>query len=64
METKKQQQQPPRMTVKSKGIVISDLKGFLEKKKAERAARVNEVKNNVNNNVDLLVASKLHLNCI
>ena len=45
--TKQQQQQPPRMTVKSKGIVISDLKGFLEKRKAERAARVNEVKNNV-----------------
>ena len=46
-ETKQQQQQPPRMTIKSKGIVISDLKRFLEQKKTERAARVKEVKINV-----------------
>ena len=34
------------MTIKSKGIVVSELKRFLEQKKSERAARVKEVKNN------------------
>ena len=46
-QQQQQQQQQPRMTIKYKGIVISDLKRFLEQKKTERAARVKEVKINV-----------------
>ena len=36
------------MTIETKGIVISDLKKFLEEKKLARAARGKEKQNNVN----------------
>ena len=46
-ETKQQiEQQPPKLTVRTKGIVISDMEKFLEMKKLEHAARVEEMQNN------------------
>ena len=42
-----QQQQQPKMTIGTKGIVISDLKKFLEEKKLARAARVKEKQKHV-----------------
>ena len=41
-------QEEPKLALKVKGIVVTDLKEFLAQKRVERAARVSQSENNVN----------------